>query len=258
MTGLLRGKSWGTHVPIAFLLALILALVACLPALRADALADARARFADGEFDKAVKLYEQALETGNPSAAAFYELGRAFGKTGNEARAALNFRRALVLDPRFAPAANALRESNTALGIAQPKPDWKAAVLERVPMDALATGGMAVFWLGAFVVLFAVRARRGGRFAMGAVFVLLGIAALATVWLCDPRISMRTEAIVLKSGGTEMLNAPADQSEKVAPMPEGSLVRILSQRGRWFYGRLPGGANGWFLTEGIVPVIPPA
>lgn len=241
-----------------FVLVLLLALAACLPCLRADPLADARARFADGEFDKAVKLYEQSLETGNPSAAVFYELGRAFGKAGNEARAALNFRRALVLDPRFVPAANALRESNVALGIAPAAASWRTAVLDRVPIDVLAAGGMAVFWLGAFVLLFAVRARRGGRLAAGGVFVLLGIAAIAAVWLCDPRITLRTEAMVLKTGGAEMLSAPADQSEKVAAMPEGSLVRILSQRGRWFYGRNPAGANGWFLTEGIVPVIPPA
>jgi len=239
-------------------LLLLLALAACLPALLADPLADARARFADGEFDKAVKLYEQSLEKSAPTAAVFYELGRAFGKTGNEARAALNFRRALVLDPRFAPAAAALKESNTALGISSTTPRWLDAVLTRVPMDALTIAGAGLFWLGAFVVLFAIRSGRGWRAAGGAVLVLAGLAALGLVWLSDPRISLRTEAIVLKTGGADMLSAPADQSEKVAPMPEGSLVRILSQRGRWFYGRLPAGKSGWFLTEGIVPVIPPA
>ena len=239
-------------------LLLFLALAASLPSLHADALADARARFSDGEFDKAVKFYEQALETRDPSASVFYELGRTYSKTGNEARAALNFRRALVLDPRFVPAAKALRESNVALGIPPETPGWRATVLERLPMDALTIGGAAAFWLGAFVALFAVRARRRGRLAAGAVLVLAGVAALAVVWRCDPRISLRTEAMVLKNGGTQMLGTPADQSEKLAAMPEGSLVRILSQRGHWFYGRLPGGTHGWFLTEGIVPVIPPA
>ncbi len=235
-----------------------LALAAAVPALLADPLSDARARFADGEFDKAVKLYEQSLEKSAPTAAVFYELGRAFGKTGNEARAALNFRRALVLDPRFAPAAAALKESNTALGISSSNPRWLDAVLTRVPMDVLTITGTGLFWLGAFIVLFAIRAGRRWRVAGGALLILAGIAALGLVWLSDPRITLRTEAIVLKTGGADMLSAPADQSEKVAALPEGSVVRILSQRGRWFYGRLPAGKSGWFLTEGIVPVIPPA
>ena len=64
--------------------------------------------------------------------------------------------------------------------------------------------------------------------------------------------------MVLRNGGAELLSSPTDQSEKLASMPEGSVVKILSQRGRWFYGQLSGGPLGWFLTEGIVPVIPPA
>ena len=236
----------------------IIALAASISSLQAGALEDARARFADGEFDKAVKLYEQAMDTGSPSAAVFYELGRAFAKAGNEARAALNFRRALVLDPRFVPAANALRESNVALGIAPPAPGWRAKVLERVPMDALTIGGVSVFWIGAFVSLFAVRTRRGRRLVMGIALVLAGATTLAAVWQCDPRITSRTEAMILRNGGADMLSSPTDQSEKLTTMPEGSVVRILSQRGRWFYGQLAGGTHGWFLTEGIVPLIPPA
>ena len=239
-------------------LAILLAVAACVSGLHADVLADARARFSDGEFDKSVKLYEQALESKDPSAAVFYELGRAFAKTGKEARAALNFRRALVLDPRFAPAANALSESNVALGIAAEPVRWQAKVLKKLPMDALATVGTTAFWIGAFAVLFAIPAHRRGRLAMGIFLVLVGGAAVAAVWLCDPRITSRTEAMVLRNGGADLLSSPTDQSEKLAAMPEGSVVRILSQRGRWFYGQLPGGTHGWFLTEGIIPVIPPA
>ena len=72
------------------------------------------------------------------------------------------------------------------------------------------------------------------------------------------RVAFCNTAVVLASGGTTVLNAPADQSEKVATLPEGGVVQLLSQRGRWFYGKLPGGVKGWFLTEGITPVIPPS
>lgn len=226
----------------------------------ADALSDARARFGDGEFEQAAKLFEQSLEKSPPSAAVFFELGRALNKSGQEARAALSFRRALILDPRFAPARSALQEANVALGIAPAKPDWRAKVLERIPLDALALAGTILAWVGAFACLaaFLPPAFRRLRLAAGILFLLAGLCALALAWSTDPRISLANTAVVLTTGGTSLLSSPAEQSEKIASLQQGSLVKVLSQRGRWFYGELPGGSRGWFLTEGIVPLIPPA
>jgi len=227
---------------------------------RADLVADARARFRDGEFEQAAKLFEQSLEKSTPSATVFYELGRTLNKTGQEARAALNFRRALILDPQFTPARSALQEANVALGIPMMKQNWRTQVIERIPLDALALAGAVIFWAGSFVGLaaFFPPAFRRGRLVAGFLFVLFGLSILSVAWLCDPRISLANTAIVLTTGGSSLRSSPADQSEKIAPLPQGTVIDILSQRGRWFYGQLPGGAKGWFLTEGIVPLIPPA
>lgn len=225
-----------------------------------DTLADARARFQDGEYEQSAKLFEQALEKSPPSAAVFFELGRAVNKSGQDARAALNFRRALVLDPRFSPARTALQEVNLALGIPPAKPDWRSEILERIPLDTLTFAGTLLFWIGAFLGLIAflpVPTSRG-RLTLGLFSLFAGVCCLLLVWLCDPRIMLSNAAVVLTNGGTTLLSSPADQSEKIASLPQGSLVQVLSQRGRWFYGQLPGGMRGWFLTEGIVPLIPPA
>lgn len=239
---------------------MVVALFALAAFARADVLSDARARFQDGEYEQASKLFEQALEKNPPSAAVFFELGRALTKTGQEARAALNFRRALVLDPRFEPARAALQEANVALGIPPQKQTWRSQITGRVPLDSLSLAGTFLFWAGAFLGLAAYfpPAFRRRRLLAGALFLLPGLALLTAVWLCDPRIALSNTAFVLTNGGSSLLSSPADHSEKVAGMPQGSLVDVLSQRGRWFYGRLPGGAKGWFLTEGIVPLIPPA
>lgn len=226
----------------------------------ADTLSDARARFRDGEYEQSAKLYEQSLEKSPPSAAVFFELGRALNKTGQEARAALNFRRALILDPRFAPARSALQDANVALGIPPVKQDWRTLVAERIPLDPLALAGTVFFWAGAFAVLaaFFPPVFRGRRLALGLLSLLIGLVLASVAWLCDPRIELANTALVLTNGGSSVRSSPADQSEKISSLPQGSIVNLLSQRGRWFYGQLPGGAKGWFLTEGIVPLIPPA
>jgi tetratricopeptide (TPR) repeat protein len=244
--------------PLALALALAILSAA---GLQADPLADARARYADGEYAQAAKLFEQALESSPPQASVLFELGRCLRKNGQEARAALNFRRALVLDPRFAPAGAALLETNTDLGLPKSGKTWRNHVLERIPTDTLALAGSVFFWLGMFAVTFLTFLRppnAKGWFALGILCLAGGTASLALAWLCDPRVTDRNVALVLTTGGSTLLNAPADQSEKLASMPEGSTVTILSQRGRWFYGRLPDGKRGWFLTEGIFPLIPPA
>lgn len=225
----------------------------------ADDLTDARARFDDGEYDQAVRLFEQYLEKAPPSAAVFFELGRALGKSGQEARAALNFRRALILDPRFAPARVALQEADTALGVPSPKQGWRPMVAERIPMDALALSGTLIFWVGLFAVLaaFLPSTLRRRRLVAGVLLLVISCGLFSLVGLCDPRVGSANTAVVLTNGGTALLSSPTDQAEKIASMPQGSLVEVLSQRGRWFYGQLPGGSKGWFLTEGIVPLIPP-
>lgn len=226
----------------------------------ADVLQDARARFQEGEYAQAAKLFEQSLEKTPPSAAVFFELGRALTKSGQDARAALNYRRTLILDPGFTPASTALQAANLALGIPPQKKDWRGMVLERIPLNAVTLAGTVLFWAGAFIGLaaFLPPLPRRRRLVAGGLLFAAGISLLAVVWLCDPRITMTNDAIVLTNGGSVLLTSPAEQSEKLASLPQGSLLTILSQRGRWFYGELPSGVKGWFLTEGIVPLIPPA
>jgi tetratricopeptide (TPR) repeat protein len=236
----------------AFVLILASALI-----LHAGPLEDARSRFNDREFDKAAALFEEASSTSLPSAGVFYELGRTYSELGNEPRAALNFERALLLDARFAPARTALRKTLTDLGIPQQPADWKTTVAERIPMDPLAIAATITFWLAAFLFLDSAFSKKKLVRVLSAFAVLIVSGSLfATVWLCDPRIAARDAAMVLTIGGTSVLSSPADQSEKVASLPQGAVITILSQRGRWFYATLPGGKKGWVLTEGIVPLIP--
>ena len=232
-------------------------LIAATPfVLHADDLDNARAQFKDREFDKSAVLFEKVSEA-SPSAGIFYELGRAYDGLGNNARAALSFQRSLLLDPRFAPARAALREAQTKLGIPQPKPRWQTKLAEFVPLDPVSLVATALFWFGAFFFLISIFSdHKKSRVLVSVASLVIAIGLLTSVWLSDPRVAHRDTAMILASGGTTALASPAEQSEKVASLPEGSLITILSQRGRWFFAKLPSGANGWLLTDGVVPVIP--
>jgi hypothetical protein len=65
--------------------------------------------------------------------------------------------------------------------------------------------------------------------------------------------------MVLSTNGAVLYKTPSeDASQKITTLGQGSVVKILSQRGRWCHGELPGGQRGWFLLEGTTPIIPTA
>jgi hypothetical protein len=217
-----------------------------------DDLSDARSRAANGEQAEAIRLFEKHLQTERPSASVYFELGESALKSANPAVAALNFRRALILDPRFETARKALAEANLALGIPPDPSDWKVNLASKVPLNALLITGVILSWMGLFMALVGFRV----RLIFAAALILSGASLVALVWFCDPRIEFSHQNYVLSSSGCMVFNAPVDNSEKLTKLAPGSVVTVISERGRWIYGQLPGGARGWFLSEGLESVIP--
>jgi len=229
--------------------------------MRGDDLEQARDRFAHGENESAVTFFEKHLQSARPSSSAYYELGQALQKSEKEAEAALAYRRALLLDPRFAPAAEALRQANARLGVSPSAFTWQARWAEKVPSDPTVLFAAVAFWFGAFLLLaaLALSKKRTLLFSLASVLLVVGLASCILAALTDPRILEARQAMVMTLSGTPLYKVPSeDADEKITTLNQGSTVKILSARGRWFHVELPGGQRGWFLQEGITPVIPSA
>jgi len=244
---------------IAFFALLCLACTV-LP-MRGDDLQQARDRLAHGEYESAATYFEKYLQSAPPSSAVYYEFGQALQKSEKEAEAALAYRRSLLLDPRFAPAAQALREVNARLGVSPSASGWQARWAEKIPSDPSVFIGTVAFWIGAFFLLaaFALSKKRALLFSAAAGLLLTGLAFCLLAALTDPRILEARQAMVMSLTGVSLYKVPSeDASEKITTLNQGSTVKILSTRGRWFHVELPGGQRGWFLQDGITPVIPAA
>jgi len=241
------------------LLAHFLALLFVATTVRADSLAEARELVANGEHEFAAPLFEKHLQSAAPSAGVYFELGKALEASGREADSALAFRRALILDPGFQPAVEALKSANIQLGLAAPRSDWRSSVAERIPLDTFTLAGAIVFWAGAF--LFAVGLFMSDRrtlLASGIGLAFLGLAMMALVWMVDPRVREARDIMVVSEEGSVLYKTPSEEdSQKITTLGQGSVLKILNARGRWFHGELPGGQRGWFLQKGTLPVIPP-
>jgi len=82
---------------IFFILSISTALFA--NAQEADSLTKANDLYTQGEYQKAVKLYESIVESGYESSDLYYNIGNAYYKQNIVARAILNYEKALQLSP---------------------------------------------------------------------------------------------------------------------------------------------------------------
>jgi tetratricopeptide (TPR) repeat protein len=239
---------------------LLVGILSALP-LQADSLAEARDRAAHGEYESAATYFEKHLQSAPPSAAAYFELGQVLQKSEKEAEAALAYRRSLVLDPGFAPAVNALRESNARLGVTAPVQNWRSLLGEKIDADTAVLVGCIAFWVGAFLLLatLAFSKKRLLFLSLGLFLLLAGFASSLASAFTDPRIFEAKQSIVMNLAGASLYKVPSeDASEKITTLNQGSTLKILSARGRWFHVELPGGQRGWVLQDGVTRVIPAA
>ena len=228
--------------------------------VQADTIHDGNAAFSKGDFAAAILAFESALASQGPSAGLYYSLGIAKQKNGQRAQAAVDLRRAIMLDPRMVDARMALSEIERSQGVVSVPASWRESVAERVPLEALLITGCTLVWLGAFFVLFAVFLRAGRLLPLA---VALGLVAAGTGlflvgYLADPRVSERNVAVVSEKEGVTLLSAPADQSATVIRLPGAASVRILGRSGDWTFCSAPGGERGWAPGKSLEPVVPTA
>jgi len=227
---------------------------------RANPAEDGAAAFAKGDYAAAARAYEAAVATTGPDAGLYYNLAQAQLKDGQRPSAAVNLRRAIMLDPRLIDARMALSDLERSQGVPRTKSDWRAIVAEKAPLQILVVAGCALAWVGAFALLFAIF-KSGRKFlpflassfllGAGAVFFLAGT-------LSDPRLEERHTAVVLASEGVSLLAAPADQSATVARLPAGAALRVIQRSGAWTYCQAPTGEKGWTPAKSLESVVPAA
>jgi tetratricopeptide (TPR) repeat protein len=220
--------------------------------------ADAQSSFEAHKYSDAAQQQAQALATAPPNAEGYYNLGIASEKAGDPAQAALNYERALLLDPGLRPARNALGTLAASKSIPIPPHAWTDDVTAVVHPDMLVLLGTALFWAGAFGLLIAAQARRrrGVATTLAILALILGTAAQTAGWLSDGRLAAARPAVVTAKEGAEVLTAPANNSTPVVSLPPGTPVGVLSPRGAWTYIDVNGGARGWVQTERLTPVVP--
>lgn len=242
------------------LLLLLIAVTGAAGTARAenDTFNEALSAYAGGDYDAARRGFEELVKAGSLDPAVFLNLGHADYRLGRTVPAAINYRRALALDPSNTAARSSLEHVLAELGVPAPGLGFAEIVGKYISFDLLVLLGSLLFWAGLLLVVFAVFSggRRRGLVVLGVLIAVLGATAVAVSWAGDSRIALAQTAMI--TGNTEALSAPAANAQKLADLGKTQVVRIMAERDGWSLVRLPIGVDGWVRSDLLEPIFPGA
>jgi tetratricopeptide (TPR) repeat protein len=204
------------------------------------------------DYAKAKEAYDALVSSGPWSANLFYNRGNAEWKLGDGGKAALDYERALALEPSHPQARANLEFVRDQTGAKTAEQTWQERVLTTMSGDAAAVLAAACGWVGLFCVAVAVLRREGrvGPVATLVMCVLVGAYAGGCVW--EAGIEGTKAIVVAKSAQARV--APADAAPIADVLPAGSEVLAPEVRGPWTYCTLPDGTRAWVLTDAVEKV----
>jgi tetratricopeptide (TPR) repeat protein len=216
------------------------------PAPAAAAQAAAR-----GDYRAAVRDYEQLLGRQGFSAPVLFNLGNAWLRLGNPARAILNYERALVLSPHSAAIEANLGAAQQRAGLApQGVGPWLAAA-RYFSFDTYVWAGLAAVWvLCAALILMCLNgvARRIARPLILLAVVTLCVSADAAVleWPDLRRAVVVAPAV--------MHLAPAQSAASSGSLQAGEVVWLQEQYAGFNFVRTADGRTGWLTSAAALAV----
>lgn len=204
-------------------------------------------------------LTDPAFLTKEGSPELWYNRGLAEEKTGDAAAASLSFRRALLLDPGFAPAQRQLAMVLGALGLPVPS-DWRHWVYAIILPERLMIIGGVIGWIGTllFVVLLFLGPRKKGLILLSLLLLIAGHGSAIFGALIDPRRTAAEQAVIISKTGPNLRATPADNGAPAGTIAPGSVISVLSRNGAWWYVTSGPGQTGWIPSDTVTPLLPSA
>ncbi len=215
---------------------------------------EANRLFDSGEYAAAQQRYEQLAARGERSANLFYNLGNTHFRLGATGRAVLFYERALAQEPAHPEAARNLAVARNQSGAKLKPQAWTDRLLAPWSVNAYMLITTVAVWAALFCVA-AVFVWRGSRsrswaFVLVVAFLAGGYAGCGT-WRAMQQVE--TLAVITSKDAVARLQ-PAMTSGVAEPLPTGSRVEVLSERGDWIYCELPSGGRGWLPAGALEKV----
>ena len=213
-----------------------------------------------GQYEKAVKAYEEILQMGYASADLYYNLGNAYYKLGQYPKAILNYERALRLRPGDEDIQFNLKIAQLTVVDKIPQlPElfyvrYFRAFRDLFSVRSLTLLTLAFYFLLAIAAILWILARNDSLRRLGkALFAGALVACLLFSFTLVSKIrylNRNVEAIVMVPE-VQVLSAPGEGGTEIFTIHQGLKVRIIEQSGQWYEIRLADGKTGWLKKSAL-------
>ena len=218
---------------------------------------------AEGEFEKAIHLYDSILTLRYESPELLLNIGNAYYKLRNYPKAILYYEKALLIDPGYEKAKHNLAKAQIyTVDKVNELPEflltgWMNQFIMILPSDTWAIISLAAFALCMVLLLFYFLsmkiAIKRTSFYFGVLFLLI---ALVTFYL-----SFKSKTLLINYNGAIVMTptvtvkgSPSSSSTDLFIVHEGTKVYIMDKIDNWTEIKLADGKTGWLQKNDIEPI----
>lgn len=223
----------------------------------------ANAYYTTEEYQQALSIYEQIVQSGEESAKLYFNLGNAYYKTGDVNNAILNFERAKVLAPHDADIQFNLNIANqfVVTKIEElPQPfflRWRTSVTNKYPTDTWSSISIATFVLFLVFLGFFIFSRRATlkrvAFWFGIITIVFSGFTYSFAQQQKQVIEHRNHAIVFCPRVT-VKSSPTETGTDLFLIYEGLKIEVTDSLNTWKEIKLADGNEGWLPDSCIVKI----
>ena len=225
---------------------------------------EAEAAYRQNSFAESIKLYESEIgknkQIKKESPELYYNLGNAYFRDNQIAKAILNYERALLLDPGDSDIRHNLRFAKTRIEDKIDSADsffinqWISSIQNLFTANRWAIIGIVLFLaliiaVGSYVISTQITVRKISFYSS---IVLLALVIIANAFAFRQKIKIvnRSTGIVM-SASVSIYTSPDAHSQELFRLHEGSKVRIKREEGNWFEIVIANGSVGWLQKKNI-------
>lgn len=244
------------HIVVLFALVMSLGIYA----QEAASFDKATEAYNDGEYQKAIDLYLDILESGKHSAELYFNLGNCYYKLDEIGPSIYFYEKALLLKPQDAEILDNLRfAENMRLDAIEEMPKTAMAKLHDTVVLAWSFDQwaiIAIVMLSLFVtgyityyLLYSATKKRIA-FISGTLALFLAVFALAMAYLAFQDFTTKNPAIIFERE-VAVTSEPNQRSEKVFVLHEGTKVNVMDTLENWHKIKIADGQTGWIPSESL-------
>jgi len=213
-----------------------------------------------GDFHRAIEAYEELIRNGYGEGVVYYNLGNAYFRDGDLARAVINYRRARRLMPRDAELQENLDYCRTLVidevkTAAAPGPvQYIIQPLKSYSLNELSAGASALFIVAMLAALAAIltAAPRVKVYFKRISWLFLAaslVLGAGTGYIIHGE--KQTPPAVVLEDRLEVLAGPGDTFSAMFVLHKGAETTILRSRGEWKQILFPSAGRGWVHKSAI-------